>query len=164
MLTEGLLGSLALVKQVALIVFPLMLILEILKELKVMNRLGTYFEALLKPLGLSREAALPLITGTCFGLSYGAGVIIQSAREGRMTKAELYLLNVFLSINHAIFEDTLLFMAIGANGLLIFGTRFLVAILLTMAVCHLVPGLFLPAAVRYHSRSEAVEPDQFDHL
>jgi len=144
MVREGLLGSLALVKQVAIIVIPLMLALEIIKDLKIMDRLGRFIEPVMKLLGMGREAALPLLAGLCFGIAYGAGVIIQSTRDGEIPKKEVYLLNIFLSINHAIFEDTLLFMAIGANGLLILGTRFLAAFLITGVVCHLFPRLFLP--------------------
>ena len=47
------------------------------------------------------------------------------------------LVGIFLSINHAVVEDTLVFAALGANPLVILATRFLVAILITRLAAYI---------------------------
>jgi len=56
--------------------------------------------------------------GIIFGIAYGAGVLIEEARSGRLSWKDIFLINVFLSVCHAVVEDTALFMAVGANGLI----------------------------------------------
>ncbi|MDK2824435.1 MAG: hypothetical protein PWQ67_2500 [Clostridia bacterium] len=117
--------------QIAFIVMPIMFILRLAKEANLLNKISSYFEPLTKILYLSKEATFPLIVGIVFGLTYGAGVIVQAAKEGRLSPKDLILINVFLGLNHAIFEDTFLFAAIGANAWVMFITRTLLAILIT---------------------------------
>ncbi|MCT4606264.1 MAG: nucleoside recognition protein [Marinisporobacter sp.] len=130
-LKEGLVGSLKSVYSIAIIVIPLMIILQIAKDYHVLNKLSERFKGLTKLLGVSKDAILPLLVGIIFGISYGAGVIIQSSKEGDLTKKDLVLLVAFLVACHAVFEDTLLFVAVGANGYVLLGLRFLMAIIVT---------------------------------
>ncbi|QXM07268.1 nucleoside recognition domain-containing protein [Crassaminicella indica] len=128
---EGLLGSLESVYSIAVIVIPLMIILQIAKDYNVLNKLSEYFKGITKLFGISKEAVLPLLVGIIFGISYGAGVIIQSSKEGDLTKKDLILLVAFLVACHAVFEDTLLFVAVGANGYVLLGLRLFIAIGIT---------------------------------
>ncbi|MCT4618528.1 MAG: nucleoside recognition protein [Marinisporobacter sp.] len=130
-LKEGLVGSLKSVYSIAIIVIPLMIILQIAKDYHVLNKLSERFKGLTKLLGVSKDAILPLLVGIIFGISYGAGVIIQSSKEGDLTKKDLVLLVAFLVACHAVFEDTLLFVAVGANGYVLLGLRLLMAIVVT---------------------------------
>jgi len=70
---------------------------------------------LTRSINLSGEAGLPLMGGLVFGISYGGGIIISSAREGKLTLREMYIINLLRIICHSLFEDTLLFAAIGAR-------------------------------------------------
>ncbi|MFZ5942493.1 MAG: nucleoside recognition domain-containing protein [Bacillota bacterium] len=128
---EALTNSLNTITQIAVIVFPIMLVLRFARELNILNRVSSFFEPLTKRMYLSKEATFPLIVGTVFGLTYGAGVILQAAKEGRLTARDMFLTNVFLGLNHAIFEDTLVFAAIGANGWALLITRFFLAAIVT---------------------------------
>ncbi|HOT42393.1 MAG TPA: hypothetical protein PLA00_06895, partial [Syntrophorhabdaceae bacterium] len=74
---------------------------------------------------------IPLLTGIIIGLTYGAGVIIHSIRSSNMDKKEAFLILLFLSICHAIIEDTLIFVVIGANGLILIVARFILAFAFT---------------------------------
>ena len=56
-----------------------------------------------------------------------------------MSRRELVLIITFLCINHSVFEDTLLFVVIGANGFLILLIRFAAAILVTFLLNKLLP-------------------------
>ncbi|WP_026477378.1 nucleoside recognition domain-containing protein [Alkaliphilus transvaalensis] len=130
-LKEATIGSIESVYSIAIIIIPIMLILQILKDYKILDKITGPFHFLAKLFKTSNETVLPLLVGIIFGLSYGAGVIIQSAKEGNLNKRDLFLITVFLATCHAVFEDTLLFVAVGANGYLLLGTRLVAAFVLT---------------------------------
>lgn len=115
------------------IVIPLMIIIEFFKEFGVINKLTPIFLPILKILRLPKEAVFPLLSGIIFGISYGAGVIIQSAREGIVKEDDLYTMSLFLVVFHSLIEDTMLFLAVGANFWLIVIGRFFLAIIITYA-------------------------------
>ena len=130
-LKEAGLGSLSSVWTMARIVIPLMVAIELAKELHIVERLVRFLRPTMRFLGLSPRAAFPLLVGVMFGLAYGAGLIIDFAREGELTAEENYLLNVFLNICHAMVEDPLLFVAIGASYPIMVLTRVVSAIVVT---------------------------------
>lgn len=129
---EGAIGSISSVLNIAKIVIPLMVAIQILKDLDILSKLSSKMKPLAKLLGISENSTFPLIIGLILGLAYGAGVIINSAKEGNLKKRDLYLVIIFLVACHSVFEDTLLFVAIGANGWLLLGVRIIVAIVLTL--------------------------------
>jgi len=131
---EVLRGSWDNVSLMAAIIIPVMIVLEVARDLKILDRVGEWFAPALRVLGLSREAASPMMVGLGFGIAYGAGVIIEAARSGRLTWKDLFLLNLFLSICHAVVEDTALFMAVGADGVAILVGRFVLAVAVTFLV------------------------------
>lgn len=120
--------------QMALIVIPLIIFIEVLKDFKILDKLTGWLHWTVKPFGMSSAAVLPLLAGLIFGLVYGAGLIIDAAREGTLSKRDLYLISLFLIINHSVLEDTLLFVAIGANGLVVLAFRFTASIIITWLV------------------------------
>ncbi len=138
-LGDGLRGSLLQVWHLALIVVPLMVGMQILDDLKVLEKVAGQLGKVVRYLGISGQGAFPLVIGLTFGLAYGAGMIIHYARQGQMSRRELVLIITFLCINHSVFEDTLLFVVIGANGFLILLIRFAAAILVTFLLNKLLP-------------------------
>ncbi|MEA2110368.1 MAG: nucleoside recognition domain-containing protein [Pseudomonadota bacterium] len=136
---EGLRGSLLQVWHLALIVVPLMVGMQILDDLRILEKVSIQLEKVVRFLGISGAGAFPLVIGLVLGLAYGAGMIIHYARQGQLSRRELLLIVTFLSINHSVFEDTLLFVAIGANGLLILLIRFAAAIIVTVLLNKLLP-------------------------
>jgi len=129
---EALWGSITSVLQIAAIVIPLMVFIEILKDVNILDRLVKLFAPFTNFLGFSKSAALPLLAGLIFGISYGAGLILDASRQGNLSKKDLVLLSLFLVICHSIFEDTFIFVAVGANALIILLGRFLFAVLVTI--------------------------------
>ena len=122
-LEEGALGSLSSVFNMAKIVIPLMIVMELLKDLKVLEKVANFLNPVAKFFGISKESTFPLVVGLIFGLAYGAGVIIDSINQNDLPKKDLYVVVIFLIACHAVFEDTLLFVAIGANGILLLSLR-----------------------------------------
>ena len=131
-LREGFWGSMDSVYTIAKIVIPLMIFMEILKDLKVLDKVSSKLEPVTKVLGITSKSTFPLIIGLFLGLAYGAGVIIQSAKDGDLPKKDLYLLMIFLIACHSVIEDTLIFVAIGANGWLLLSLRLVLAVTLTI--------------------------------
>jgi len=127
-------GSITSVFQIAKIVIPLMVIMQFIKELKLFEKFSGLITPVIRVLGISKYASLPLLAGLFLGISYGGGVIIHSAREGLLTKRDLYLTIIFLSICHSLFEDNFLFIAIGADPYILFIGRFALAVVVTFLI------------------------------
>lgn len=132
--TEALTGSIRSVWNIAIVVLPLMIVMQVAKDYRILDFISGFLRPVTDFFGMSKESAFPLLVGLSIGLSYGAGVIIQSSKEGNLSKKDLVLLIVFLASCHAVFEDTLIFVAVGANGIILFGTRLVVAVLLTYII------------------------------
>jgi len=119
-------GSFSLTIKLLIIILPLTISYEFLKD-------RTFFSGT-KPfrfMGITRPGLVPLVTGVIIGLTYGAGVIIHSIRAYNIGRREAFLILLFLSVCHAIFEDTLIFVVIGADGLVLVIARLILAFALT---------------------------------
>lgn len=136
-LLEAFNGSLATMLKIVVIVIPLMIVMQFIEELNLLDKFSSFFSPISKLLGISKQASLPLLAGLFLGISYGGGVIIQTAKAGLMTKRETYLVIVFLAICHSLLEDTFIFAAVGANPWVIFLGRLLLAMTVTMIISRL---------------------------
>ncbi len=145
-LGDGLLGAGRQVLQIGLIVIPLMVVMQFLEELNVLEKVSRRLEKTVARLGLSGAAALPLVVGMSLGLAYGAGMIIKYSRDGKLTRREMVLIITFLSLNHSLFEDVLLFVAVGAQGTILQVVRMAAAVLVTILLARVLPGDNAPAA------------------
>lgn len=124
-IAEGLGG---LMLKIFLIVMPLLIALEWLRSRPWFTRAINSTQGMFRPIGFRPSALFPLLTGIIFGIAYGAGVLIPQARSGELDRQQIFLITAFLGICHAIIEDTLLFVAVGANGWMIVITRFVAAL------------------------------------
>jgi len=131
---KGIIGSIKSVWGIAIIVIPLMLFMEIAKDLKVLDYIGKLFKPVTKLFNAHEKSGFPLAVGIIFGISYGAGVLIKSTEDGDIDSKSLLIISVFLAACHAIVEDTLLFVAVGATGMTIILMRVLVAFAVTMII------------------------------
>jgi hypothetical protein len=122
------------VLQLALIVIPLMVGIQFMRELGWMNIMSDWLAPFMKVLGMKKNASMTLVAGLTIGLAYGAGLMIQAVKEDGVTKRDMYLALIFLVSCHAVVEDTLIFIPLGIPvwPLLLF--RLTTAILLTAAI------------------------------
>jgi hypothetical protein len=116
------------------IIVPLMLGLALLEDSRLLDRAAGFLQPVMQRLKLSNRAAYPLLAGLFLGIVFGSGVIISFARDGSLTKRDLMLVLVFLGICHSIIEDTVVFMALGANWWVLISARFLLAAFAATAV------------------------------
>ncbi len=115
----------------ALILIPVMLLIEYAGHFRLLEKVSVFFGWLPRAFDMSPQAAFPLIVGMVIGVFYGAAVIIEYANRGIISRRDMKLCGVYLAINHSIFEDNLLFVSMGANIFIIFPLRFLMAFIIT---------------------------------
>lgn len=145
---EPLLGAGAQVWKLAIVVIPLMAILELFREYGLLKLLVKLTRPLTKVFKIQDESAFPLLVGLTFGLAFGAGVIIQSAQEGALNRRSLLLVTLFLACCHAVVEDTLIFVQVGANGWYLLTLRVVIAMGLTLVLSRILPQGAYHYAVR----------------
>lgn len=125
------------VLQLAIIVIPLMVAIQWLKDIQLLKKFSVWMRPFTKLLGLSPNTATTLGAGLVFGLAFGAGVIIQQYKEDNISKKDMYLLFIFLVSCHAVVEDTLIFVPLGIPVWPLLLIRLVIAILLTMLISYI---------------------------
>ncbi|WP_033827849.1 nucleoside recognition domain-containing protein [Bacillus andreraoultii] len=120
--------------QLAMIVIPLMIAIQILKDLKWLDMFTKWMGPVTRVLGMKENTALVLTAGLVFGLAYGAGVLLQAVKEDGVSKKDTTLAFIFLVACHAVVEDTLIFVPLGIPVLPLFLIRLCTAIILTLIV------------------------------
>lgn len=123
--------------ELAVIVLPVMMMIQVLKDLGVLDGFAALMRPLMRPLGVSSRGAVTMAGGLIFGLAFGAGVILQQVREQKFTKRELTLMILFLCACHAVIEDTLIFIPLGIDVLPLLAGRLTAAVLLTFLIARL---------------------------
>ncbi|NOY45078.1 MAG: nucleoside recognition protein [Deltaproteobacteria bacterium] len=126
--------------QVAAVIVPLTVGFQVLRDRPwVRRKIGPYAGSL-RRLGLGEGAGVALAAGVFLGIVYGAGILIQESRSGRMSERETFLLALFLCTCHAVVEDTLLFVVVGGHGGWILGPRILLALAGTALLARTLPA------------------------
>ncbi len=120
-------GLFSLLLKVFLIVVPLMVLLEIFREYKIIDKLIIPFRRPAGAIGFKQDSIYPLLAGIIFGISYGGGVLIGESASGRIKGNQKFLVALYLGLCHAVFEDTLIFMSLGANGAVVLPVRLVLA-------------------------------------
>ncbi|RNF39358.1 nucleoside recognition domain-containing protein [Planococcus salinus] len=123
--------------QLAMIVIPLMLMIQILKDKQYLQRISDTLGPLTRLLGVQKNASVTLASGLIFGLAMGAGVMIQAVQEDGVSKKDATLVFIFLVACHAIVEDTLIFIPLGIPVWPLLIIRVVTALVLTVFVSYL---------------------------
>jgi len=120
--------------QLAMIVIPLMLVIQLLKDLQWLTKFSKMMGPITRTLGMKENTSTTMAAGLFFGLAYGAGVMIQAVKEDGVSQKDLTLAFIFLVACHAVVEDTLIFVPLGIPVWPLFLIRLGVAIILTLIV------------------------------
>jgi hypothetical protein len=120
--------------QLAIIVIPLMIGIQILKDKKWLEIFSKWMAPITKALGMKENTSTTLAAGLLFGLAYGAGVMIQAVKEDGVSHKDVTTAFIFLVACHAVVEDTLIFLPLGIPVLPLLLIRLGVAIVLTLVV------------------------------
>lgn len=122
------------------VIVPLMIFIELARGLGVLDALNKLFKPTLRYFHLPPQAGVPILVGQVLGLSYSAGVLMESAREKEMGTRDMWVICLFLSLCHALIEDTVVLMAVGANPVVLIGVRLGVALGVTFLAGRLYKG------------------------
>ncbi|MEK3937373.1 nucleoside recognition domain-containing protein [Sporosarcina sp. FSL W7-1349] len=120
--------------QLALIVIPLMVIVQYLKDRNYLQKFSDKLAPFTKVIGVQPNASMTLVAGLVIGLAFGAGIMIQAVQEDGVSKKDATLAFIFLVACHAVIEDTLLFVPLGIPVLPLLVIRLITAFVLTIAV------------------------------
>jgi hypothetical protein len=123
--------------QLAIIVIPLMIGIQYMRDLGWLHIFAKWTSPFTKALGMKENTSTTLAAGIVFGLAFGAGVMIQAANEDGVSKKDLYLAFIFLVACHAVIEDTLIFIPLGIPVWPLLVIRLLTAVLLTVGVAYI---------------------------
>ncbi|MGD1969085.1 MAG: nucleoside recognition domain-containing protein [Desulfobacterales bacterium] len=132
-------GSAHIAVFVPAIIIPLMIVLALLTESRLLDRGVGFIQPVFQRLNLSTRVAFPFLAGLFLGIVFGSGVIISFAKDGTLTKRDLVVVLVFLGICHSIIEDTVVFAALGANWWVLISCRLVLAAFAAFAVSFVVP-------------------------
>jgi hypothetical protein len=97
------------------VIFLLLLLMNILKRYRILNKINSFLEPGLELLGMSKKAAPLTIIGLTLGISYGGGLIIKQARSGILSAKDSFLSVSLMGLSHSLIEDTLLMLTLGGS-------------------------------------------------
>ena len=123
--------------QLAIIVIPLMIIVQYLRDLNYLQKMSDALAPFTKVIGVRPNASMTLVAGLVVGLAYGAGLMIQAVEEDGVSKKDATLAFIFLIACHAVVEDTLIFMPLGIPIWPLLAIRLVTAFVLTIIVAFL---------------------------
>ncbi|MCP3761160.1 hypothetical protein NLX67_01970 [Domibacillus sp. A3M-37] len=125
------------VLQLAMIVIPLMVMIQIAKDLKWLDVFSKAVAPVTRFLGMKENTSMTLASGLLIGLAMGSAVMIQAVEEDGVSRRDVTLAFIFLVACHAVIEDTLIFIPLGIPVWPLFLIRIVTAIILTIVVARL---------------------------
>ena len=123
--------------KLAVIIIPLMLVIEIMKDLNWLNKFSNWMKPITRMLGMKENTSMTLVSGLVIGLAYGAGVMLAAVREDGVSKKDMTIAFIFLIACHAVVEDTVIFIPLGVPVLPLLLIRLVTAIILTITIAYI---------------------------
>ncbi|MDR1342592.1 MAG: nucleoside recognition protein [Prevotellaceae bacterium] len=114
-LTHWALSTLSLTAKMFAIIVSLTVLQRVLAELGVIRLLSKLLRPLLRVFGLPAKTSFLWIVSQTLGLAYGAAVMVEEKKSGKVSRRELDLLNHHIAVSHSNIEDVMLFFSIGAS-------------------------------------------------
>jgi hypothetical protein len=106
-------STIRLVLKVILLVLGIMVIQRLMEEFRIMDVLSRPMVPLMRFFGLPESASFLWIVLNIVGYAYGAAIIMERVKDGKMKPQEADLFNHHAALCHSLFEDTVLYAAIG---------------------------------------------------
>lgn len=126
-------NSLILSLKVVLIISGLMVIQRLLEEFGILKWLASLLKPLMTILGLPHPVAFLWLVGNTLGLAYGSAVLMDYARQGKLSGQDADLLNYHLAVSHSQLEDPMLFAILGLPVFWLMVPRIILALFVVWA-------------------------------
>ncbi|MCD6589281.1 MAG: hypothetical protein J7K88_12105 [Candidatus Fermentibacteraceae bacterium] len=107
-------GTLRSMAAIFLVILTVLSVMDILDRIGFMTLLKRIFRPVFAPMGIGDEASTITVIGLVLGISYGGGMIIREAEKGAIPPRQILASVSFMSICHAVIEDTMLTGSLGA--------------------------------------------------
>lgn len=119
------------------VLVALLVLLDVFDRIGVTRRITSMLTPLLRFSGLDARAAPVTTVGVLLGLTYGGALIIEESEKQQFEARTRFLALAWLSLSHALIEDTLLLLAVGANIWIVLVGRVAVTLVLIAALARL---------------------------
>lgn len=113
MLTAWSLSTLRLVVKIIVLVLLIMIGQRLMEEFRIMDFLSKLTAPAMRIFGLPHSASFLWIILNVVGYAYGAGIIMERVKDGKMKPQEADLVNHHACLCHSLLEDSILYVAIG---------------------------------------------------
>lgn len=130
-LADWVLGLLATAWKMLAVLVAIFAALEFARRYGLLEKMLSGVNRATRHIGLCREAGLPWLGGNVFGIVFGGGLIVESTHAHRLSPRQVTLVATFLALSHGLFEDTAIFMVLGANLFWITLPRIVLAVIVT---------------------------------
>jgi len=122
------LSTLKLVVKILVLVLVIMIGQRLMEEFRIMDFLSRLTAPAMRVFGLPHNASFLWIILNVVGYAYGAGIIMERVKDGKMKPQEADLVNHHACLCHSLFEDSVLYVAIGVPLFWITVPRILMAL------------------------------------
>ena len=123
-------NTLSLCVKIFLIITALMFAQRLLKQYGIINKIAHPLAPLMRLCGLHPNSAFLWLVAQIVGLTYGAGIMAQEIEESGANREELHRLNLHISVNHSLIEDTAIFCMLGVAWYFLVIPRLIFAIII----------------------------------
>lgn len=130
--------QLSMLVSIFFIIAALMALLKLLRWCGIEKVMQWMLSPLLKALTISKEASNVCIIGLTLGLTFGAGLLIDEAKSGRIKKRDVLLSVCFLGLAHSLIEDTLLILLLGTDLIAVLWARLAFALIVIGILARLI--------------------------
>jgi len=130
LLRDWLFSTLEIIVKMTVLIIALSVIQKILSEFGVIRWISKFLRPLLTIFGLPAKTSFLWIVANILGLAYGAAVMIDEYKSGKVDKTDIDLLNHHIGISHSNLEDLLLLSSVGGMILWLLISRWLMSCLL----------------------------------
>lgn len=122
--------TLSLCIRIILIITALMYGQYLLKRYGIINKIARPLAPLMRLCGLHPDSAFLWLVAQIVGLTYGAGIMAQEIEESNADREELHRINLHISVNHSLIEDTAIFCMLGVAWYFLIIPRLIFAIII----------------------------------
>lgn len=121
-------GSGKTIFQLLIVIIPMLVLIELLREAKLMDKITSKLSIFAKALGIPNEAMLSVAVGVLGGLSYGAGASQELTRGLELTRGQVNTMFIFVGLCHGAIEESFIYWSVGANPGVIFLSRLIMGV------------------------------------